>query len=43
MFNFVFVLLIMLINYPQSLINADVLVQGNLDLVREKSGKCQGI
>ena len=24
-------------------INADILGQGNLDLVREKSGKCQGI
>ena len=30
-------------DYPQSLTNADILGQGNLDLVREKSGKCQGI
>ena len=35
--------LIMLINYPQSLTNADILGQGNLNLVREKSGKSQGI
>ena len=33
----------LLIDYPQSLTNADILGQGNLDLVREKSGKCQGI
>ena len=33
----------MLMDYPQSLTNADILGQGNLDLVREKSGKCQGI
>ena len=30
--------LIMLIDYPQSLTNADILGQGNLNLVREKSG-----
>ena len=30
-------------DYPQSLTNADIMGQGNLDLVREKSGKCQGI
>ena len=41
--KFMFVLLIMLIDYPQSLTNADTLGQGNLDLVREKSVKCQGI
>ena len=35
--------LIMLIGYPQSLTNADILGQGNLNLVREKSGKSQGI
>ena len=35
--------LIMLVDYPQSLTNADILGQGNLDLVREKSGNCQGI
>ena len=33
----------MLIYYPQSLTNAGVFGQGNLDLVREKSGKFQGI
>ena len=33
----------MLKDYPQSLTNADILGQGNLDLVREKSGKYQGI
>ena len=38
-----FVSLIILIDYPQSLTNAHILGQGNLDLVREKSGKCQGI
>ena len=36
-------LLIMLKNYPQSLTNADILGQGNLNLVSEKSGKSQGI
>ena len=35
--------LIMLQDYPQSLTNADVLGQGNLNLVSEKSGKSQGI
>ena len=35
--------LIMLIDYPLSLTNADILGQGNLNLVREKSGKSQGI
>ena len=29
--------------YPQSLTNADILGQGILNLVSEKSGKCQGI
>ena len=33
----------MLIDYPQSLTNADILGQGNLYLVGEKSGKSQGI
>ena len=33
----------MLIDYPQSLTNADILGQGNLYMVREKSGKSQGI
>ena len=33
----------MLKDCQQSLINADVLGQVNLDLVREKSGICQGI
>ena len=41
--KFMFVSLIILIDCPQSLTNADILGQGNLDLVREKSGKCQGI
>ena len=41
--KFMFVSLIMLIDNLQRLTNADVLGQGNLDLVREKSGKCQGI
>ena len=40
--KFIFVSLIILIDYQQSLTNADILGQGNLDLVREKSGKCQG-
>ena len=35
--------LIMLKDYPQSLTNADILGQGNLNLVSEKSGKSQGI
>ena len=35
--------LIMLIDYPQNLTNADILGQGNLNLVSEKSGKIQGI
>ena len=35
--------LIMSIDYPQSLTNAGILGQGNLNLVREKSGKSQGI
>ena len=30
--------LIMLVDYPQSLTNADILGQGNLKLVSEKSG-----
>ena len=30
--------LITLIDYPQSLTNADILGQGNLNMVREKSG-----
>ena len=33
----------MLIDYAQSLTNVEIFGQGNLDLVREKSGKCQGI
>ena len=33
----------MLKDYPQSLTNADILGQGNLNLVSEKSGKSQGI
>ena len=33
----------MLIDYTQSLTNADILGQGNLYLVSEKSGKSQGI
>ena len=36
-------LLIMLKDYPQSLTNADILGQGNLNLVSKKSGKSQGI
>ena len=35
--------LMMLKDYPQSLTNADVLGQGNLNLVSENSGKSQGI
>ena len=35
--------LIMLKDYPQSLTNADILGQGNLKLVSEKSGISQGI
>ena len=35
--------LIVLIDYPLSLTNADILGQGNLNLVSEKSGKSQGI
>ena len=35
--------LIMLNDYPQSLTNTDILGQGNLNLVSEKSGKNQGI
>ena len=35
--------LTVLIDYPQNFTNADVLGQGNLNLVREKSGKSQGI
>ena len=35
--------LIMLKDYLQSLTNADILGQGNLNLVSEKSGKSQGI
>ena len=35
--------LIMLKDYPQSLTNVDILGQGNLNLVSEKSGKSQGI
>ena len=34
---------IILKDYPQSLLNADILGQGNLNLVSEKSGKSQGI
>ena len=34
---------IMLIDYPHSLTNGDILGQGNLNLVSEKSGKSQGI
>ena len=33
----------MLEDYPQSLTNANILGQGNLNMVREKSGKSQGI
>ena len=35
--------LIMLKDYPQSLTNANILGQGNLNLVSEESGKSQGI
>ena len=35
--------LIMLVDYPQNLTNADILGQENLNLVSEKSGKSQGI
>ena len=35
--------LTILIDYPQYLTNADILGQGNLNLVSEKSGKSQGI
>ena len=35
--------LTVLIDYPQSLASADILGQGNLNLVSEKSGKSQGI
>ena len=35
--------LIKLKDYPQSLTNADISGQGNLNLVSEKSGKSQGI
>ena len=35
--------LIMLVDYPQSLTDADRLGQGNLNLISEKSGKSQGI
>ena len=35
--------LIMLNDYPQSLTNTDILGQGNLNLVCEKSRKSQGI
>ena len=35
--------LIKLKDYPQSLTKADILGQGNLNLVSEKSGKSQGI
>ena len=33
---------IVLIDYPQNLTNADILGQGNLNLVSEKSGNIQG-
>ena len=33
----------MLIDYPQSLKIVDILGQGNLNMVSEKSGKSQGI
>ena len=36
-------LLTVLIDYPHNLTNADILGQGNLNLVSEKSGKSQGI
>ena len=35
--------LIMLIAYLQRMTNADILGQGNLNMVSEKSGKSQGI
>ena len=35
--------LIMLIAYPQRLTNANILGQGTLNMVSEKSGKRQGI
>ena len=35
--------IIFLIDYPQNLTNADILGQGNLNLVSEKSGNSQGI
>ena len=35
--------LTVLIDYPQNLTNANILGQGNLNLVSEKSGKSQGI
>ena len=35
--------LTVLIDYPQSLASANILGQGNLNLVSEKSGKSQGI
>ena len=35
--------LIMLKDYPQSVTNVDIMGQGNLNLVSEKSGKSQGI
>ena len=41
--EFIVCSLIMLIDYPQSLTNADILGQGNLNSVSEKSGKSQGI
>ena len=34
--------LTVLIDYPQNLTNANILGQGNLNLVSEKSGKSQG-
>ena len=36
-------LLTFLIDYPENLTNADILGQGNLNLVSEKSEKSQGI
>ena len=41
--EFVACSLIVLIESPQSLTNADILGQGNLNMVSEKSGKSQGI
>ena len=35
--------LIMLVDYPQTLKNANIWGQGNWNLVSEKSGKSQGI